>query len=131
MNHQEGFSHDHETRTNGRQNLLSPSIATYGDLEHSAKNDAEIDLVDLRKYTDWFMNHNTDINLRFDFLYTVNEAINLKPDTKFLFQRCTTLSLHYANLHLEAQNTEIGNLRAMNEEISSSNSSAPFTVLKK
>lgn len=48
-----------------------------------------------------------------------------------MFLRYLTHSLHYADLHIESQNTEIDNLRTTNEELCSTNSSAPITVLKK
>ncbi|KAI6245604.1 hypothetical protein HI914_06292 [Erysiphe necator] len=131
MNHQEEFSRDHDTRTKRRQTLLSLSNAARGDHEPIAKNIDDVDVVDLREYTDWFMNHNTDINLRFDSANTLNEAVNQQPETWFLFLRYMTHSLHYADLHIEAQNTEIDNLRTTNEDLCSSNSPATITILKK
>ncbi|KAI6251215.1 hypothetical protein HI914_00050 [Erysiphe necator] len=105
------FSRDNETPTKRRQTLLSLSNAARGDHEPIAKNIDDVD----------FMNHNTDINLRFDSANTLNKAVN----------QYMTHSLHYADLHIEAQNTDIDNLRTTNEDLCSSNSPATINILKK
>ncbi|RKF54216.1 hypothetical protein OnM2_099054 [Erysiphe neolycopersici] len=81
MSHQEEFSRDHDNHTKRRQALLPLSHTTRGDHENTNKNIDDMDIVDLREYTDWFMNHNSDVNLRFDSAETLNEAVNRQPET--------------------------------------------------
>ncbi|POS82718.1 hypothetical protein EPUL_004188 [Erysiphe pulchra] len=118
MTHSEEFSRDHETRTKRRQTLLSVSHAARVNQNNKADITYDMDAVDPREYTDWFLNHNADINLRFNSTYL---------STKLYI----THSLHYADLHIEAQNTEIENLRTANEELCSNNTSTPITADKK
>ncbi|POS85602.1 hypothetical protein EPUL_002141 [Erysiphe pulchra] len=94
ITHPEEFRRDHETRTKRRQTLLSLSHAARGDQNNKADITDDMDAVDLREYTDLFLNHDADINLRSN----------------------STSSLHYADLHIEAQNAEIENLRTENEK---------------
>ncbi|KAI6245661.1 hypothetical protein HI914_06005 [Erysiphe necator] len=124
--HPEEFGVDYDLRNKRRQTLLSlnHTISNKRD-EFQATN--EIEILDLREHTDWFINNNADLNIRFTSEEVFKEAVNNRPRVWFLFLKYISNSLHYADLHIGSQDNEIDNLRSSNEELSSGSYPNPLT----
>lgn len=115
-NHPEEFKHDHERRNRRRDTLLSiPS--------HEIKCEDPQDQIhtnlalDLQEFTDWFVNNRADIALRFTSATELSESVNENPELWSKFIRYLSNSLHYADLHITSQESEIQRLLASNEDL--------------
>ncbi|RKF62424.1 hypothetical protein OnM2_033099 [Erysiphe neolycopersici] len=116
--HPEEFCVDYDLRNKRRQTLLSLT-QTMPPKRDEFQTTKEIEILDLREHTDWFINNNADLNIRFTSEETFKEAVNNQPRVWFLFLKFISNSLHYADLHIGKQENEIENLRSSNEELSS------------
>ncbi|POS82243.1 hypothetical protein EPUL_005767, partial [Erysiphe pulchra] len=116
--HPEEFCVDYDLRNKRRQTFLSLT-QTMPLKRDEFQTTKEIEILDLREHTDWFINNNADLNIQFTSEETFKEAVNNQPRVWFLFLKFISNSLHYADLHIGKQENEIENLRSSNEELSS------------